>query len=486
MLKYLNKRQRTDEGAGHAPENPHAGPLPRTFLSLNVNGLKTRVAQEDGAWLRGIGALVERLEPDVIAMQEAKLTAKAPPGAKRGDDKKRERDQPFDNDKQKDWLTVKQQMLSKEPWCRYTPKFSCADWRYAGTLTLFKKGLRAPEKFYFNLELEPGTHDVNGRVCIAEYSTGLRVVNLYAPNNGWNEKSNFASRRSWDAKLLAFVRRCYDEKKPLVIVGDLNVAHQEQDVSHPEWFRSQTGERAGKSWTQQPKGEDIEADDKGQPGFTRNEQTRFTEVLCEGHLIDTWRKLHPQGEGVEIGDPNWTWRGSGHETDKYHKRGMRIDYALVSDSLRQHVLESYIIGRGVDRCEGFFGSDHSPIFLMLSPLDSELPAAAGRPPAPAAAARVRGEAGGESGVLGGDGDGGVADGSGKSGESGEGEEGQQGVGEAGCGSGGEEKGGGEQRGSGLGEAGGAGREEACIDLTSDADLTSEDHQGWLEGLELRV
>jgi exodeoxyribonuclease III len=306
MLKYLSpaagasKRQRTDEGEC---DSPLAGPLPCSFLSLNVNGLKTRVEQADGAWLRGIGELVKRLEPDVIAMQEVKLTAKALQGAKKGDGQPRERDQPWDNDKLDDWKKVRGSMLDKEPWCRYTRKFSCADWRYAGTLTLFKKGLRVPQRFYYNLELKEGNHDENGRVCIAEYSTGLRVVNLYAPNNGWNEKSNFASRRAWDAKVLDFVRRSRQEQCQLVIIGDLNVAHRDQDVSHPTWFREQTGESKGKSWTKKPEGESIKPADKGQPGFTQNEQTRFTQVLEEGHLIDTWRALHPAEQPVEIGDP---------------------------------------------------------------------------------------------------------------------------------------------------------------------------------------
>ena len=84
----------------------------------------------------------------------------------------------------------------------------------------------------------------------------------------------------------------------------------------------------------------------------------------------------------------WSWRGTGAITDKYHAKGMRIDYTLVSKSLRAHVLESTIIGRGIDRREGFFGSDHSPIFLRMSPLDTEPPAAAG--PAPALSDTVLG------------------------------------------------------------------------------------------------
>jgi len=294
----------------------------------------------------------------------------------------RQRDQPWDNDKLLDWQLVQRKMLDKAPWCNYTRKFSCADWRYAGTLTLFKKGLRKPERFYYNLDLEDGRHDDNGRVCIAQYSSGLRLANFYAPNNGWNEKSNFASRRDWDRRLLDFVSRCYQEQRPLIIIGDLNVAHADADVTHVEWFREQTGERTGKSWTQT--GDKVASSDKGQPGFTQNEQTRFSEVLEKGHLIDTWRGLHPVDTAFEIGDPAWSWRGSEHQTDKYHARGMRIDYCLVSHSMCDRVQESTIIGKGVARKEGFCGSDHSPIFLKLLPdgADSSAPL----PPHPTATA----------------------------------------------------------------------------------------------------
>ena len=358
------KKPRLSEDVGSC----ESGPVPRSFLSLNVNGLFLRVEQKEGGWMDGVGDLVRRLEPDVIAMQEVKLTAKAPKGAKRGDGAARERDKPHDNDSKNEWQTVKRNMLEKDPWCHYTQRFSCADWRYAGTLTLFKKGLRAPEKLFYNLDLDDGRHDENGRVCIAQYSTGLRVANFYAPNNGWNEKSNFAARRAWDEKLLGFVRRTHEEQRELVVIGDLNVAHQDADVSHPDWFLAQTEKfRKGAAGT----GETIADNDKGQPGFTRNERLRFSQVLGEGQLVDTWRQLHPEGVGGDMNDANWSWRGSEHQTDKYHARGMRIDYCLVSKSICARVQEAVIIGKGIQRREGFWGSDHSPVFLRLAVQDPE-------------------------------------------------------------------------------------------------------------------
>jgi hypothetical protein len=101
MLKFLTKADGSPlkgapgedaaDSEDAAPGGGEDAPLPKSFLSLNVNGLKTRVEQPDGLWLEGIGKLVQRLDPDVIAMQEVKLTAKAPPGAKRGDGQRRQR-----------------------------------------------------------------------------------------------------------------------------------------------------------------------------------------------------------------------------------------------------------------------------------------------------------------------------------------------------------------------------------------------------------
>uniref|UniRef100_A0A7N2RBF3 Endonuclease/exonuclease/phosphatase domain-containing protein n=1 Tax=Quercus lobata TaxID=97700 RepID=A0A7N2RBF3_QUELO len=164
-----------------------------------------------------------------------------------------------------------------------------------------------------------------------------RLLNTYAPNNGWKEEENsFPRRRKWDKRILEFVLQSSD--KPLIWCGDLNVSHEEIDVSHPEFFSAakQNG-------------------DCGQPGFTLAERRRFGTILkecvirksllpsfCieisvvklsraskwlfhETELIDAYRFLHKEKD-MERG---FSW--SGNPIGKYRGKRMRIDYFIVSE-----------------------------------------------------------------------------------------------------------------------------------------------------------
>eukprot|EP00960_Hanusia_phi_P025944 745983-Hanusia_phi.AAC.1 len=383
MLKFLKresgggdreekqKKRREEEEQRGEDEDPSpastlsSGRLPLSFLSWNANSLVNRC--KEGSNIKDWLDLVRGLQPDVIALQEVRMVASAPPGSKRGDGRKRDRGSPRDNDKEcKEELMLVAEVLNKEPLCDYVVRWSLADWRYAGTALLVRKDVRRPVSFHYNLDLGK-EHDENGRVIMAKFAKEdgkeLLVVNAYAPNNGWKEESNFAKRREWDAKLLSFVRRCKRDQVELAWLGDLNVAHRDCDVTHPDFFRSQRNDRdrsAAKPSSQ----------DAGQPGFTQNEQERFSRVLEEGGLVDTFRLLHRPEEFESSDDPAWTWRGSAHLTDKYHNRGMRIDYCLLSSCLAGRVRESRVIGHSRKR-ENFFGSDHSPIFMALFPEGEE-------------------------------------------------------------------------------------------------------------------
>ncbi len=107
--------------------------------------------------------------------------------------------------------------------------------------------------------------------------------------------------------------------------------------------------------------------DRGQPGFTCNEQCRFADIAASGGLTDAYRLLHPSAAWQEC----VTWRGAAGkdvaESGRYYNKGMRIDLFMIQASLRELVDEVEVCGRGANM-DGFLGSDHSPLVLRL--LDS--------------------------------------------------------------------------------------------------------------------
>jgi AP endonuclease-1 len=174
-------------------------------------------------------------------------------------------------------------------------------------------------------------------------------------------------RRAWDAEVEAFVGAA--RERPLVWVGDLNVAAAWTDVGpDPEWFRHKNGQEA------------AAAGDRGQPGFTANEQERFARVLQTGGLGDAYRHQHPDAPWQEA----VTWRGTPGvgvpEAGRYYGMGMRIDYALVQAPLLPRVARTAVLGHGADR-HGFLGSDHCPLLVQIEPAPTPDAATAGGPAA---------------------------------------------------------------------------------------------------------
>ncbi|MCO5562078.1 hypothetical protein L7F22_015704 [Adiantum nelumboides] len=201
-------------------------------------------------------------------------------------------------------------------------------------------------RHYFFVVLDMQKHEADGRVIIAEFEQFL-LMNTYAPNNGWKEEElSFQRRRKWDQKVLDFVLRI--SNKRLIWCGDLNVSHEEIDVSHAEFFKN-----ARLQGYVPPRKEDC-----GQPGFTHAERERFSKILKECDLIDTYRWLQQQKDM----DGGFTW--SGNPVGKYRGKRMRIDYFLISKMLLPKLMKSTIHGRGIEM-EGY-GSDHCPITLELS------------------------------------------------------------------------------------------------------------------------
>ena len=326
------------------PEKKRVRPCdgePETMVTWNCNGLSTRLRQP-----RDVAAfeqLLKDVDPDAVLLQEVKLAASGPPGAKRGDGQPRNRQnlKRDDASSAEDCRLVKQ-WLKSEAMAPYDAYFSLADWKYAGTCLLLKKKFHADVRYSLRRNAPP---EQEGRVVVAEFPTFV-LLNTYVPNNGWTEET-FHRRRKWDATMMEFLQGL---DKPLVWMGDLNVAHTDADVSHPELFRTAVSEK------------DVPRpleEDRGQPGFTPAEQARFSALLRHGSLVDAYRKLHPTPT-----PEGYTWRGSPPSYARFYGKGMRIDYALVSERLFPRVRSVRIVGRGAER-HGFMGSDHCPVVLVL-------------------------------------------------------------------------------------------------------------------------
>lgn len=165
-------------------------------------------------------------------------------------------------------------------------------------------------------------HDSEGRVITAEYP-GFYLVNVYTPNSQ-QELARLSYRMTWEDAFRDYLK-ALDAKKPVIVCGDMNVAHEEIDLKNPKTNRKNAG-------------------------FTDEERQKMTELLAAG-FTDTFRMLYPDLEGVYSW---WSYRFRAREKNA----GWRIDYFLVSDRLKDRVADSRID-------TDVFGSDHCPVELIL-------------------------------------------------------------------------------------------------------------------------
>ena len=275
--------------------------------------------------------------------------------------------------------------LRQKPLSAYRPYWSCADVKRAGCAVLVKKdvdvvSVRRSLTASSNGANGDVAHD-EGRVLLLEFRSFV-LLNTYAQNNGWTQES-FAKRRRWDAEVHAFIagntdgatpRPRFDDSdlnatsrrfKPLMWTGDLNVCHKEIDVTHPRFFATQKPEgRKGKPPPETP----TDPGDCGQPGFTRNERTRFERLVTAHALVDAYRR--------QRGDVKDAMTWMGHPgvvaVGKYRGMGMRLDYFFVETELanRVEVCEQATDGMGLAAmaerpASAFFGSDHCAVYLRL-------------------------------------------------------------------------------------------------------------------------
>ena len=165
-------------------------------------------------------------------------------------------------------------------------------------------------------------HDHEGRVITAEFD-GFFLVCCYTPN-AQNELSRIDYRMQWEDDFRAYLMEL-DKKKPVVLCGDLNVAHEEIDLKNPK-------------------------SNRGNAGFSDQERGKMTELLSSG-FTDTFRALYPERTGAYTW---WSYRFNARKNNA----GWRIDYFIVSDRLLPRVRDN-IIHAEVE------GSDHCPVELVL-------------------------------------------------------------------------------------------------------------------------
>ncbi len=166
-------------------------------------------------------------------------------------------------------------------------------------------------------------HDDEGRVLCAEYDS-FYIVTVYTPNSG-NGLKRLAYRKQWDEDFKQYVNGL-EEKKPVVVCGDLNVAHQRIDIARPD------------------------ANYNKSAGFTQDEIDGLSHLLSSG-MTDTFRALYPD----EVAYSWWSYRGGARAKNI----GWRLDYVLISEPLMSRVKNSYIL-------QEYTGSDHCPVGIDLN------------------------------------------------------------------------------------------------------------------------
>lgn len=165
-------------------------------------------------------------------------------------------------------------------------------------------------------------HDHEGRVLTAEFAD-FYLVCVYTPNSQ-NELKRLAYRMEWEDAFRAYLKGL-EKTKPVIVCGDMNVAHEEIDLKNPKTNRMNAG-------------------------FTDEERAKMTELLKSG-FIDTFRYFHPG----ETGQYSW-WSYIGGARSR--NAGWRIDYFLASECLRDRLRASSIHPE-------IMGSDHCPVSLEI-------------------------------------------------------------------------------------------------------------------------
>lgn len=247
------------------------------FISWNVNGLRACVG-------KGFEDIFARLDADFVCLQETKLQAG-------------QIELPFEG---------------YQSYWDYAEKKG-----YSGTVIFTR---HQPLSVAYGMGIEE--HDHEGRVVTLEMDD-FYLVNVYTPNSQ-DELKRLDYRMAWEEDFRRYLCQL-DTKKPVIVCGDMNVAHEEIDLKNPK-----TNHR--------------------NPGFTDEEREKFGKLLQNG-FTDTFRHLHPEEQTFSW----WSYRFKAREKNI----GWRIDYFLISNRLLPSLTSASIHTE-------IMGSDHCPVELILN------------------------------------------------------------------------------------------------------------------------
>ena len=246
------------------------------LVSWNVNGLRAVVG-------KGFAGIFESFDADCVCLQETKLKAGQ----------------------------IDLEFPGYESYWDYADKPG-----YAGTAIYTR---RHPLSVRTGIGIDE--HDHEGRAVTLEFGDFF-LVNTYVPNSQ-NELKRLDYRMRWEDDFRAYLKNL-EKTKPVVVCGDMNVAHEEIDLKNP-------------------------ATNHFSAGFSDEERGKMSELLAAG-FIDSWRFQHPQ----EVKYSWWSYRMAARQRNV----GWRIDYFLVSGCLRDRILSTEIY-------DLIQGSDHCPVELVL-------------------------------------------------------------------------------------------------------------------------
>jgi len=252
------------------------------LISWNVNGIRAVASH-------GLTIFLREVKPDILCVQEIKISDLA-------------------------------RLKTEFDFLNYTEYWNSAQRPgYSGTAILVKEGFRGVVGVKNGLGI--AKFDDEGRVQTLELKK-YYLVNVYFPNSN-SELSRLNYKIEFNNSLLKYLKKL-EKKKPVIITGDYNVAHEPIDLAHPK-------------------------ENEGNAGFTPEERAWFSSFIKAG-FVDSFRYLN----GAKVQYSWWSFRMAA----RARNIGWRIDYFCVSDKLKKNLKKAYILDK-------IKGSDHAPIGLEI-------------------------------------------------------------------------------------------------------------------------